>query len=125
MKRATKELLFERATKHKEESKYKDYPCDALGSTLTIKRLPLAQVCDILDMAEGSTARENLDLYKELIYKSVPLFQDKDLLEVYDCIEPYDVVTAVFDDNIGAIGKLAEFILDLYGVQDVVEDVKN
>ena len=125
MKRATKELLFERATKHKEESKYKDYPCDALGSTLTIKRLPLAQVCDFLDMAEGSTARENLDLYKELIYKSVPLFQDKDLLEVYDCIEPYDVVTAVFDDNIGAIGKLAEFILDLYGVQDVVEDVKN
>ena len=58
MKRATKELLLERATKHKEESKYKDYPCDALGSTLTIKRLPLAQVCDILDMAEGSTARE-------------------------------------------------------------------
>lgn len=125
MKRATKELLFERATKHKEESKYKDYPCDALGSTLTIKRLPLAQVCDILDMAEGSTARENLDLYKELIYKSVPLFQDKDLSEAYDCIEPYDVVTAVFDDNIGAIGKLAEFILDLYGMQDVVDDVKN
>ena len=125
MKGATKELLLERATKHKEESKYKDYPCDALGSTLTIKRLPIAQVCDILDMEEGSTAREHLDLYKELIYKSVPLFQDKDLLEVYDCIEPYDVVTAVFDDNIGAIGKLAEFILDLYGVQDVVEDVKN
>ena len=116
MKRTTKELLHERAPKSKEESKYKDYPCDALGSALTIKRLPLAQVCDILDMAEGSTARENLDLYKELIYKSVPLFQDKDLLEVYDCIEPYDIVTAVFDDNIGAIGKLAEFILDLYGM---------
>lgn len=125
MKRATKELLLERATKNKEESKYKDYPCDALGSTLTIKRLPIAQVCDILDMAEGSTARENLDLYKELIYKSVPLFQDKDLSEAYDCIEPYDVVTAVFDDNLGAIGKLAEFIMDLYGMQDVVDDVKN
>ena len=47
------------------------------------------------------------------------------LSEAYDCIEPYDVVTAVFDDNIGAIGKLAEFILDLYGMQDVVDDVKN
>ena len=41
MKRATKELLLERATKNKEESKYKDYPCDALGSALTIKRCRL------------------------------------------------------------------------------------
>ena len=125
MKRATKELLLERATKHKEENKYKDYPCDALGSTLIIRRLPLAQVCDIVDMVDGNTARENLDLYKELIYKSVPLFQDKDLLEAYNCVEPYDIVTAVFDDNLGAIGKLAEFILDLYGMQDAVDDVKN
>ena len=125
MKKATKELLLERATKKKEASKYKEYNCDAIGGALTIKRLPIAQICDILDMAEGSSARENLDLYKELIYKSVPLFQDQDLIEAYDCVEPYDVVTAVFDENIGAISKLAEFILDLYGMQNVAEDIKN
>ena len=125
MKRATKELLLERATKNREKNQYKDYPCEEIGSTLIVKRLPVAQICDILDMADGTTARENLDLYKELIYKSIPLFQDRELLKAYECVEPHDIVTAVFDENLGAISKLAEFILDLYGVQDLEDDVKN
>ena len=125
MKKLTKELLLERATKKSEENKYKEYPCEFLGGSLIIKRLPLTQVCDMLDQSANASTTDSLNLYKELIYKSVPMFKDEQLISAYDCIEPYDVVTAVFEDNLGELTKLAEFILTLYGLQDVEDEVKN
>ncbi len=125
MKKLTKELLLERATKKSEENKYKEYPCPFLGGSLTIKRMPLTQVCAILDGSDSTSTTDSLNLYKELIYKSVPMFKDEELLSSYDCVEPYDIVTAVFDDNLGELTKLAEFILTFYGLQNVEDEVKN
>ena len=125
MKKATKELLLERATKNAEGSKYRDYPCEFIGMTLTVKRLPLAQVCGMFDALGNAATADSLELYKELIYKSVPLFKDEDLLREYNCVEPYDIVTAVFDDNLGEMTKIVNFILEFYGLDGIEDDVKN
>ena len=55
------------------------------------------------------------------------LLQKKELQEAYEVAEPYDVVTPVFDENLGEINKLATFILGLYGLaeNEDIDDIKN
>ena len=52
----------------------------------------------------------------ELVYKSVPMLQNKELQAAYDCVEPYDIVTKVFNDNLGEIQDITNFIMSLYGM---------
>ncbi|MGN1414054.1 MAG: hypothetical protein ACI4WY_07405 [Anaerovoracaceae bacterium] len=126
MKRATKESLLARAQAHREsKTKYLEYSCQELGETIMIKKLPLERVCSMLDMAEGSTAKEGLEFNKDLIYEHVPLFQDRELQEACGCNEPHDVVTAILDENMGEIDRMAKAIMSMYGIEEAAEDIKN
>lgn len=44
------------------------------------------------DQNENAGMKENLDFEVELIYKSCPMLQNKELQEAYGCQEPYDIV---------------------------------
>lgn len=121
MVKATREALLERASK-KEDKAYSTYESEALGLAFTVKRLPVARLMAIMDMGE-ETAEGGLETSKQLIYESIPALQDKELQEAYGCIEPHDIVLGVFDDNLGEVEKLVEFINGQYGL--TVEDVKN
>jgi len=128
MAKATIEALLERKMqKNQEGFGTKDIEIKSLGMTITAVKQPLSRVSSILDDLQGNETKFSamLDIYKQLIYLCVPLFHDKKLQEVYDCAEPYDVVTAVLEENIGALTKVAEAILDMYGLQDIVSDLKN
>jgi len=127
MKRATKESLLARAQmRQATEVRYKEFESKLLGETLMIKKLPLEQVCGIMDMAgDGDSLIENVELNCQLIYESIPLFQDKELQEAYGCTEPQKIVTAVLDDNMGEMKNLCEAILGMYGLTEAVEDIKN
>ena len=67
------------------------------------------------------------ELYKELIYMSVPLFQNKQLQEVYEVAEPTDIVTLLFEQNLTAITALGDEIGAMYGINDngAIEELKN
>ena len=125
MKRATKESLLARAQKRDEKTKYKEYNSKVLGEALLVKKHKLSRICEILDMADEESAEGGLELYKQLIYESVPILQDKELQEAYGCVEPYDIVTEILDDSLGEINKLAEFILEMYDIKDLGQNVKN
>ena len=120
-------LLVRKMQKNQEGFGTKDIEIKSLGMTITAVKQPLSRVSSILDDLQGNETKFStmLDIYKQLIYLCVPLFHDKKLQEVYDCAEPYDVVTAVLEENIGALTKVAEAILDMYGLQDIVSDLKN
>ena len=77
------------------------------------------------EMKPGLTISQQLDIYKGLIYTCVPLFRDEKLQQAYEVAEPYDVVPAIFDDNILAIQSLGDEILGLYGFADMINEVKN
>ena len=121
MVKATREALLERASK-KEDQAYSTYESEALGLAFTVKRLPVARLMAIMDMGE-ETAEGGLETSKQLIYESIPALQDKELQEAYGCIEPHDIVLGVFDDNLGEVEKLVEFINSQYGL--TVDDIKN
>ena len=121
MVKATREALRERASK-KEDKAYSTYESEALGLAFTVKRLPVARLMAIMDMGE-ETALGGLETSKQLIYESIPALQDKELQEAYGCIEPHDIVLGVFDDNLGEVEKLVEFINSQYGL--TVDDIKN
>lgn len=121
MVKATREALLERASK-KEDKAYSTYESEALGLAFTVKRLPVARLIAIMDMGE-ETAEGGLETSKQLIYESIPALQDKELQEAYGCIEPHDIVLGVFDDNLGEVERLVEFINSQYGL--TVNDIKN
>ena len=121
MVKATREALLERASK-KEDKAYSTYESEALGLAFTVKRLPVARLMAIMDMGE-ETALGGLETSKQLIYESIPALQDKELQDAYGCIEPHDIVLGVFDDNLGEVEKLVEFINSQYGL--TVDDIKN
>ena len=102
---------------------YRDVKVEALGGMLTLKKLPLSQVLTMLDdQDENAGMKENLDFEVELIYKSCPMLQNKELQEAYGCQEPYDIVLRVLDDNVGALAELANAVLDFYGMGDSIRD---
>lgn len=119
--KATKEALLERASK-RESKAYSTYESEALGLAFTIKRLPVARIMAIMDMEE-ETAAGGLETSKQLVYESIPALQDKELQEAYGCVEPHDIVLGVFDDNLGEVGRMVDFINGQYGL--TVDDIKN
>lgn len=127
MKKATLEDLLARAEQaQKDRMRTKNVDVKKLGLSLTIVKQPLNVVSKIMDAAKQvDTIEGSIDVYKELIYVCCPLLHDKKLQEAYDCHEPYDVVSAVLDDNIYEIQTLATKILDMYGMNEIVQSVKN
>lgn len=126
MKKATKESLIARAqAKKTNEIKYIEYDCKAIGETLMIKKLPVTRIADILDMSEGDSIKAGIELNADLIYASIPLFHDKELQEAYDCKVPTDIVMKVFDDDLGEMNRICSKILEMYGLEEVIEDIKN
>ena len=105
------DLIARKEQREAGRTDYRDVKVEALDGALTLKKLPLSQVLTM-----------NLDFEVELIYKSCPMLQNKELQEAYGCQEPYDIVLRVLDDNVGALAELASAVLDFYGMGDSIRD---
>lgn len=126
MRNITRESLIARSQKNADERKYAQYECEYLNAVLTVKKLGLARVSDLLDMASGDeSARGALGLYKQLIYESVPILHDAEVQAAFECAEPFDIVEEIFDNRLSEISKLAGFILGLHGIDNLEDDIKN
>lgn len=117
------DLIARKEQREAGSTDYRDVKVEALDGALTLKKLPLSQVLTMLDdQNENAGMKENLDFEVELIYKSCPMLQNKELQEAYGCQEPYDIVLRVLDDNVGALAELASAVLDFYGMGDSIRD---
>jgi len=94
------------------------------NSKIVVKKLSDGKILDLMDeMNEDSTMRENISIFKEMVFESVPALKDKELIGAFELNEPIDIVTKVFE--IGEIIKISEILLDLYGLGDLKDDLKN
>ena len=124
MARATIEALL--ARKEKSGPKIKEVHVDALDMDMVVEKKPLSVVAGFFDEINSNISfSKSIEIYKEIIYTCVPIFHDKKLQEAYGCAEPYDIVPAVFDDNVMAMQELGNEILAMYGFDELIQNVKN
>ena len=119
-KKLTLEDLLDRARQRDNDKiQIREYFSEELGGNIAVTKMPLRKLTAFLDKADDGDSNaitSNLDMNIELVYKSVPMLQNKELQGAYDCVEPYDIVTKVFNDNLGEIQDITNFIMSLYGM---------
>lgn len=120
MAKATLNNLLETMAKNKRDS-VQTLTVDGLD--FTVQKLPITAVLNIMDEYGDSTA-EQFEMFKELVYMSIPIFRDERLRAECGCKIPHDVVTEVLGDNLKTISELAKAITNMYNMNDEVEDLK-
>lgn len=116
MSRLTLEELIERKRQSDDDKvKYKAVHSDLLGGEIMVKKLPLRQVTALIDRYPNPNTTESMEMAQELIYRSCDLFRNADLQKEYGIEgDKYEIVSAVFDDNLEELTKVSEEILDFY-----------
>lgn len=123
--RATVADFIARAKQRKSnEYRIKEIYVKSIDANLVATKLKETEVLNMMDrINEDDTMVNSIDVYKELIYKSVEELQSKDLKDEFELAEPYDIVTEVFD--IGEIPNIGNQILSIYGFDNMGNDIKN
>lgn len=128
-KKATLEELLKRKMKS-ENDRNAFFPIESkIGLTFMAQKLPIDKVIDMFDdlnVGNGKTStRESFEGAVKIIYESVPMLHDEKLRN--GLAEPYDVVPAVFGDNIEAIVDFAQAIIEKFyvGAESAVQEIKN
>lgn len=119
MKATIDNLLQMRANAKKNDIK----TITVAGLDFTVNKLPITAVLNIMD-DYGDTAGEQFEMFKELVYMSIPLFRDERLRAECDCKIPHDVVTEVLGENLQIITELGKAITNMYNMNDEVEELK-
>lgn len=103
----------------------KDVYVKGLGGELTVIHQPLPTVLRIMDEIKADASLSVvMDAMTQLIYACVPLFKNKELQDKYECAEPTDVVYKVLNDSVEDITTLGASILEMYGIENPVDEVK-
>lgn len=122
------DLLKKKEQRERDKVEYKSVFVENLGGELEVKKLPLADFLDLIgDINDQTGAGESLRIQMEMIYECCPLLHSKELQEAYDCVEPTDIVSKVFDDNLTDIMAVVAAIFEFYGMdsEDIVGELKN
>lgn len=129
MKKATLEDLIARKSQAmKAQMVIKEIEIPVLGMSVTVEKQPLARVLNLIDKyKDDDSLASKFEMYKELIYMSVPLFRSQQLLDAYDVVDNLDIITILFEQNLMAITKLGDEISEMYGLNDnkAVDELKN
>ena len=128
-------LIAKKEQSNSDKMKVVLFNSEVLGGTIEVRKLKARDVIKIMDSTEDKTTEAAYNANCKLIYKHCPILQEKELQETYEVAEPYEVVVPVFEENLGEINKLSNFILSLYGLaeedkaskvmEEEVDDLKN
>ena len=129
-------LIAKKQQSENDKMKVVLFNSEVLGGTIEVVKHKARDVIKIMDSTEEKTTEAAYKANCKLIYKHCPIFQKKELQEAYQVAEPYEIVIPVFDENLGEVNKLSNFILNLYGLgeesdkaskvlEEEVEDIKN
>lgn len=111
-------LIARKEQSNNDKMKVVLFNSEVLGGTIEVRKLKARDVIKIMDSTDNKSTEEAYNANCKLIYKHCPILQDKELQAVYEVAEPYEVVVPVFEENLGEINKLSNFILSLYGLTD-------
>jgi len=128
-------LIARKEQSNNDKMKVVLFNSEVLGGTIEVRKLKARDVIKIMDSTDNKSTEEAYNANCKLIYKHCPILQDKELQAAYEVAEPYEVVVPVFEENLGEINKLSNFILSLYGltdseqfseaVEEEADDIKN
>lgn len=128
-------LIAKKEQSNNDKMKVVLFNSEVLGGTIEVRKLKARDVIKIMDSTDSKSTEEAYNANCKLIYKHCPILQEKELQEAYEVAEPYEVVVPVFEENLGEINKLSNFILSLYGltdseqfnkaVEEETDDIKN
>lgn len=128
-------LIARKEQSNNDKMKVVLFNSEVLGGTIEVRKLKARDVIKIMDSTDNKSTEEAYNVNCKLIYKHCPILQDKELQAAYEVAEPYEVVVPVFEENLGEINKLSNFILSLYGltdseqfseaVEEEADDIKN
>ena len=124
-KLSLEDLLARAEQRAGDKNAYKQVYFHTLGGDLVFEKIPLTRMLAMMDGVDGENLMDSLAFQVDLIYQCCPMLRKPELQAAYDCKEPTDIVCALFEDNMGAISKAAESILDFYGLADSKDAVKN
>ena len=111
-------LIAKKEQSNNDKMKVVLFNSEVLGGTIEVRKLKARDVIKIMDSTDNKSTEEAYNANCKLIYKHCPILQEKELQEAYEVAEPYEVVVPVFEENLGEINKLSNFILSLYGLTD-------
>lgn len=112
--------------KQKEQDKFKAKAVfiESLEGEVMLQKIPINNVLVAIDRITTDESMQNIiDVYKQLIYDSIPMLKAKELQEQFNLAEPFDIVLELFELN--EITKLGEEIQSLYGLDKLEDTVKN
>lgn len=128
-------LIAKKEQSNNDKMKVVLFNSEVLGGTIEVRKLKARDVIKIMDSTDSKSTEEAYNANCKLIYKHCPILQDKELQATYEVAEPYEVVVPVFEENLGEINKLSNFILSLYGlteseqvskaIEEETDDIKN
>lgn len=111
-------LIAKKEQSNNDKMKVVLFNSEVLGGTIEVRKLKARDVIKIMDSTDSKSTEEAYNANCKLIYKHCPILQEKELQEAYEVAEPYEIVVPVFEENLGEINKLSNFILSLYGLTD-------
>lgn len=128
-------LIAKKEQSNNDKMKVVLFNSEVLGGTIEVRKLKARDVIKIMDSTDSKSTEEAYNANCKLIYKHCLILQDKELQATYEVAEPYEVVVPVFEENLGEINKLSNFILSLYGlteseqvskaIEEETDDIKN
>lgn len=120
MAKNTFELLLQRAEQRKSD-KFQafKFQSKAIGGEILVKKPSVSRFTEIFDGVEDEdSTRENMQANARLIYEACPVFKENlnELKEAFGVADPYDLIIAVFDANLGEFNQLALEITQMFGL---------
>ena len=112
--------------KQKEQDKFKAKAVfvPSLGGEVMLQKISVHQVIDAMDkLTLDDSMANSVNVYKELVYDSIPMLKEKELQEQFKLVEPFDIVTEMFE--LGEIYEIGNEVLTLHGLDKLVSDIKN
>lgn len=94
-----------------------------LDAELAVQMIPLDEMLEILSVDRNDFSAQ-MEAYKQLIYEHCPILHNQEY-QSDEYLQPYDVVFDVFDNNFQALMDFSDKIIDLYGLEDMGEKIKN
>lgn len=96
---------------------------ERLDATIVFEKPDTALALEAIELSRDKTIdADEADIY--LLYNSIvePNLKDKELQETFDCIEPSDIISKIFE--VGEIPAIAQEILKSAGYGSHIERVK-
>lgn len=129
LKKLTLDNLLDRKSKQ-DKMGLSTIDIDSLEGSVLIVKIKTRKICEIMDKydVEEGKVTSSFDMMSEIIYKCVPMLNDKDLQKQLDVPTPYEVVAELFTLN--EMQKITEHIMDIHGIKDkdknpVNDEIKN